>query len=395
MRNRHRFLWLEGVFDEETVGGFKTISPASNFWQRGFIQALQRKGHYVDVIGYAVERVWPFGRLIIRHHHAKLLQGLAGRVVGYLNLPFLRPFFQYLNLRRATAAFMRDAVNPPDFLVVFSCLERASDETPAIRVAKHVRLRCGVPWICIMADGEAPLGADAYVYLPWKSCQSEQALRPAIHIDGGIADGVLDKAPDAMAGVADSARILMYMGALTPHGGATELARAFRQVPGEDLQLWVCGRGDNPELEQLAASDSRIRLKGFVEEDELHQLAQRATAFANPRPKSFPPNRLNYPSKVLHYLAYGKPIISTFTEGISPEYADVLVSIEDEREVSVAMAIEKVLRMPDDEYDAMCRRIVAFNETHTWIHQIGRFESWLHNLDQAVNAPSAPRKTAS
>jgi glycosyltransferase involved in cell wall biosynthesis len=388
MRESYRFLWLEGVFDEETVDLFKTISPASNFWQRGFIQALQRKGHDVDVIGYAVERVWPFGRLAIRGHHAKLLQGLTGRVIGYANLPLLRSVFQYLALRRATIAFMKDAANPPDFLVVFSCLNRASEVTPAIRVARDVRRRFGLPWVCIVADGEAPPGADAYVYLTWSYYQSEGTARPAIHIDGGIADVPPVPEPGHASNAATGNKVLMYFGALTAHGGVTELARAFQRTPGAEMRLWVCGRGENPELAHLAAMDRRIELKGFVEEAELNSLARAAWAFANPRPHGFAPNKLNYPSKVLHYLAYGKPIISTFTEGISPEYADVLLPVPGESDASLSTAIVKVMNLPAQEYEAYQRRIAEFSTRHTWAYQAERFVSWLHNLKLGASAPS-------
>ncbi len=82
-----RFLWLEGVFDEASVAAFQSISPASNFWQKGFVRALQGMGHEVSIIGYAVERAWPFGRLLIKSGDVVLSPGAVGRVFGHLNFP--------------------------------------------------------------------------------------------------------------------------------------------------------------------------------------------------------------------------------------------------------------------------------------------------------------------
>lgn len=368
-----RFLWLEGVFDEDTVNSFTAISPAANFWQRGFVDALHETGHDVDVIGYPVEQVWPFGRLMVGGEQASLLPGLAGKVVGYINLPFLRDIVQYVNLKKAVINYL--LTFRPDYQIVFSCLEKSTDETASIRVAKYIRKRFGVPWICIVADGAPPGGADGYVYLAWSLYQSGAAPGPSIHIDGGIPD--ITCADDQNINNSVHEKILMYMGALSQHGGVSQLARAFNKLSDKDIQLWICGRGNNAELRNLAEIDQRIKIKGFVEEAELSKLACSAFAFVNPRPNSFAPNKLNYPSKVLHYLAYGKPVISTFTDGVSPDYADVLIPIREDSDDCLGEAIRNVLNMQDKEYEGMRYRVENFNKSHTWSYQINRFVSWL------------------
>ena len=382
MGKQYRFLWLDGIFDEATVNSFLTISPASNFWQRGFVDALHQLGHNVDVIGYPVERVWPFGRFMISRKQASLPAGQTGKVVGYVNFPFLRNIVQYINLRIAVKSYLRASDKKTDYQIVFSCLEKSTEETPSMRVAKFIRKHFGVPWICIVADGAAPPGADGYVYLPWSYYQSEAALTPSIHIDGGIPDIKHEDVTNLTNDHFKLEKSLMYMGALTEHGGVTQLARAFTKLTDKDIQLWVCGRGSNPELMRLAEADHRIKIKGFIDEAELSKLAAATFAFANPRPNSFAPNKLNYPSKVLHYLAYGKPVISTFTEGVSPDYADVLIQIPEDSDVCLGEIIHSVLNMQSKEYEDMRDRIANFNKTHTWTYQCNRFVSWLQNHRQ-------------
>lgn len=374
MSGHHRFLWLEGIFDENTVSAFPAISPASNFWQRGFINALHGLGHEVDVVGYPVERVWPLGRLSIRREQARLAPGMTGRVVGFVNLPLLRNSFQYAGMLSAIKAYLDK--QKPDYQIVFSCLTKATEETPAIKTAKYIRKKFGVPWICIVADGEAPPGADGYVFLAWSYYQAKSGvLAPSIHIDGGIPD--IKQPAACQESSCGREKVLMYMGALTPHGGVSQLARAFNKLSNDQMRLWICGRGENPELAQLAEIDPRIKVLGFLEEDELNEVAGAAFAFANPRSNSFAPNKLNYPSKLLHYLAYGKPIISSFTDGVSPEYEDVLIPIGGDSEDCLVEVISTVLNLEAGEYEAMQQRIGRFNRTHTWEYQISRFLSWL------------------
>ena len=382
MSDHYRFLWVEGIFDEDTVSSFTAMSPAANFYQRGYVDALHKLGHGVDVIGYPVERVWPFGRLIIRGEQASLSQGLTGQVIGYVNLPFFRNTIQYNNLLKAAKSHLRMTKHKPDYQIIWSCLDKSTDETPAIRVAKYIREHFGVPWVCIVADGAIPPGADAYVYQAWSHYKSDTSPGPSIHIDGGIPG--IKCVDDQNLPVNNSARgkSLMYMGALTEHGGVSQLARAFHKLNDKDIQLWVCGRGRNSELMRLAEVDQRIKIKGFVDEAELSKLAGAAFAFANPRPNSFAPNKVNYPSKVLHYLAYGKPVISTFTDGVSPDYADVLIQIREESDDCLGEAIHSVLNMQSKEYEDMRDRIASFNKTHTWIYQVNRFISWLQSQSQ-------------
>lgn len=377
MSKNYCFLWLDGIFDEKTVETFPSISPAANFWQRGFVEALQLQGNQVDLIGHAVERVWPFGKLFIYGKQASFSSGMKGTAVGYINAPFIRGTFQFINYLRAAKRYLMASEEKPDYVMTFSCLNKSTDRAPANETAKYIRKHFGIPWVCIVADGAAPPGADGYVYLTWSSYKSSTVERPSVHIDGGVPDIQMEGDQSSGAGHCQREKILMYMGALTQHGGSTQLARAFHSLRDEDIQLWICGRGENPELARLAEIDRRIKLIGFVSESELNKLASAATAFANPRPGSFGPNKFNYPSKILHYLAYGKPVISTFTDGISPDYADVLMPIPDETEACLAATIHNVLNMEREDYDALRARIASFSETHTWAYQASRFASWL------------------
>jgi len=374
MIRQKKFLWLGGVFDEKTINSFPSMSPASNFWQRGFIEALKMQGHNIHVIGHPVERVYPFGRLDVRASQASFPDTFTGNAVGYVNAPFLREAVQYVNYRRATRYHIKRK-GLPDYVVTFSCLNKTSEWTATISAARSLRVLYGIPWICIVADGVAPLGADGYVYLTWAYFESTGSPSPKLHLDGGIP--TINKIAEENS--TNHPKALMYMGALTPHGGVTLLARALQKLPDRSIELWVCGRGENEELERLARIDERIKLIGFVSEEKLNELANSAYAFVNPRPSDFTPNKLNYPSKLLHYLAYAKPVISTWTEGLSPEYQDLLVQVVDETEDGLALTIQMVLNMTDVELQSISVKIEKFNESHEWPHQIGRFIFWLLN----------------
>lgn len=373
-----RFLWLDGIFDERTVTEFPAMSPAKNFWQREFVNALKSKGHYITTIGFPVEQVWPFGRLLIHGKQATLAKSLDGSIVGYINVPFLRNISQYRGFVKTVKQLLASSEKVPDYTITYSCLNKSTDRHPSISTAKYIRKTFGIPWLCIVADGAAPPDADGYVYLTWSYYDSLTAPVPKLHIDGGVPDIKPQSSHYTAFDQSTQVKILMYMGALTPHGGVTQLAKAFQLIQDQNVELLICGRGENPEIERLAEVDKRIKIMGFVSESELNTLACKAIAFVNPRPSDFEPNKLNYPSKLLHYLAFGKPVISTFTDGISPEYADILIPVNEETECGLSEAIRNVLNMPEKDYNFICTLVNRFKEQHTWGYQVDRFVSWIN-----------------
>lgn len=362
-----KILWLEGIFDESTISAFPASSPAVNFWHTGFVKALEDAGCEATLIGHAHDRIWPRGRALVRANDAKLAPGFSGQIAGYINLPLLRNWSQAWNYLRLVKTHV--AIHGrPDYVYTFN-------DTPATPAARYLSRKLGVPWIYIAGDGPVLDGADGYLYQNWVYFQSDQAPGPKIHLDGGLPQ--LEPHGTSTEPAGAQPRALMYMGALTEHGGAVELARAFHSLDDVGIELWITGRGSNEELTQLANQDSRIKLYGFVSQEQLHRLASQARVFANPRPTAFAPNKLNYPSKLLHYLAYGRPVLSTFTDGLSPDYRQVLIPIDEESEAGLAASIRTALLMDDESYNIWCNRVSAFNVSRAWSTQTARLLDWM------------------
>jgi len=373
MSAKPKILWLEGVFDEATVTAFPATSPAVNFFHSGFVQAIEAAGCEVTLIGHAYDRLWPRGRVAVQSSDAAIAPGFSGTVVAYLNLPYLRLRSQEWNYMRLVKAHVA-AYGIPDYVFTFN-------DSPATPAARFLSRKLGVPWVYIAGDGVATSGANGYLIQNWEYFESYSAGVPKIHLDGGLP---LLEPREVDDNENPPSRALMYMGALTAHGGAVELARAFHSLQDPGIELWITGRGSNDEIEQLASRDTRIKLYGFVAQNQLHHLASRAKMFANPRPTAFAPNKLNYPSKLLHYLAYGRPVLSTISEGLSPDYREVLFPIEDETEAGLAAAIRQALLMDDATYALWCGRVAKFNISRTWSHQITRLLAW---MQQELKAP--------
>ena len=136
---------------------------------------------------------------------------------------------------------------------------------------------------------------------------------------------------------------ILYTGMLSKWGGVTLLIKAFAKMKDPSLELWICGYGNSSIIDKALRKDSRITFFGMVNETKLISIYQRASVFVNPRPNYVSGNDMNFPSKILEYMSYGKPIISTWTPGLSEEYRDFLEVPEQDTPLSLARTIEEVL----------------------------------------------------
>jgi len=108
------------------------------------------------------------------------------------------------------------------------------------------------------------------------------------------------------------------------------LLDAMALIKQDDFELWISGFGDTSVFSKsLPQQDKRIKYLGLLTENELHDMYEEADVFLNPRPVNMSGNENNFPSKLFNYLSWKKPIISTWTKSLSPEYKEVLHITED------------------------------------------------------------------
>ena len=147
-------------------------------------------------------------------------------------------------------------------------------------------------------------------------------------------------------------RALLFSGVLLAANGLPLLLDAFAQVSDPTINLWISGRGEmQSQVEKAARSDSRIRYWGFVDRWELLKIMKSSRVLINPRPASLPEHRYNFPSKILEYLAVGRPVISTATSDVAKGYGDYLILLDTKTPQALAHLIESVFARSDAELD--------------------------------------------
>lgn len=371
-----KILWLGPLVSDEVMRRRPAaLSPAGVRWNRSLVCALQSRGVEIRNLYHLPEPIWPRGRVYIGEQApASISNAFGASWVSYWNLPVIRS----VSLTgRYVAAFQALLLSfRPDAVITYNFLEQ-NDTVGAM--ARKI----GIPWVNILADvyGDATLSqhdsvaalASGHVFLSWAAYQ-ESKWHNRLHLDGGV--GRVAEPCDEVPGR------IVYTGALNALAGIDLLLKAFPKIKNPKANLVVCGKGSSKALEDMARRDSRISYLGLVSDDRLGQICRQASVLVNPRSPAFGENRYNFPSKLLEYISYGKPIVSTWTPGLAPTYRDLLICVESEKPEDLGAGLDFGLGMDKGRREHLAARLNKFSVDHSWDEQALRLIRWLRGLQQ-------------
>jgi len=178
-----------------------------------------------------------------------------------------------------------------------------------------------------------------------------------------------------------NSRIAYYAGTMAEVAGADLFLQATHYIEDSSYRFWFSGRGPLDDAIHIAAEkDPRITHWGFVNREKYCELLQQANVLINPRPSYLLENRYNFPSKLMEYMAAGRPIISTATSDIAEYYADAIILLDDETPERLAQLIQQVCEMPVDKQIALGQRARQHVENETWEAQAQRILDFMQSL---------------
>ncbi|WP_194727118.1 glycosyltransferase [Noviherbaspirillum malthae] len=184
--------------------------------------------------------------------------------------------------------------------------------------------------------------------------------KKAVVIEGIASDKVYSN-ENMFDGKSKAIRSFLYTGTLARRYGITTLIDAFEQLTDDDIELWICGEGDSKDyISQAAERDKRIKYFGQIGRDEVVMLQNKATILVNPRPPDGEFTKYSFPSKIIEYMASGRPIIMYRLAGIPEDYAPYYISPEGVGSDYLAMCMKKTLDMSIEELNSMAEKAQSF-----------------------------------
>jgi len=370
-----RVLWLGPWHSDQALYGRKAVNQAATLWSRGLLRGLAKQGCAIRVCTHCREQFWPKGGFW-PGRPGDFDQTYPLRTSSYANVPLLRDTW-------LAAAYKRMLVEEieacqPDVVLAYNLAPYHCAVSEPLAARK-------VKWVPIILDQDDPeedrwetfarqaRGASGLIFLSdwgWRHCPVDL---PRLHLDGGAERWRGDE------NVEEGGKRVVYSGKFDDrYGGLDALFKIFAEVKDPACRFLLTGKDAKNRLAAYLRQEPRAEYCGFLDEYALHELHRRASVFVNPRPPSVSDNRMTFPSKLIHYLSYGKPVISTWTDGLAPEYLKLLHLSETQEPVGYAALIEKALAASVESRLVGLQQMERWiKETHTWDIQAARLVQWV------------------
>lgn len=365
--------WLPGSREESATA----FSQAGTFFQQRLVESVASAGCHVSrvfslrpVASYPVDR-----RLWFRPETTRFLDRFPATLLPFVNLGAAKTLtsgFALLPLLLCWAWRERDRrrvillynmTSPPGLA---SVLAGWLSRTKVVALIADIQ----VPGDGLVPDNllrrmefallrrTLPL-ADGLIVLTSRMALDFAPGTPFLQMEGAVDErlGEPTVAPDTgkfthpPAGSAEDPFIILYAGHLSALKGIPLLLEAFRMLDGDRFQLWITGAGPlHDQVEKAVLGDPRITFWGFPAHEDLLALYQCATVLVNPHSTLARSARYLFPSKLMEYLATGKPVVSTrSTPEVEEEYGDLLFLLPTETPDELAELIRRLAALPEGE----------------------------------------------
>jgi glycosyltransferase involved in cell wall biosynthesis len=361
-----KVLWIGPIVDNSDMKFHPAISPAANKWQLSFIKALQDQIE-TDIFSYLPEPVFPKGKILPKY--TNILNGFNVIHIKYLNLPFIRKISIVISILLKI-----------DFKKQYCYVFTYNNYFEHKLVAKYLQYFSKTRWVNIVADERYCRGPELTIFLSYGYFKLAD-IKNKFHLDGGVE---IDDKKLALYNCNNhfEKKIILFAGALNRWTGIEKFANSFSQLDDKkhnNYELHIYGKGNSEFLDSLAEVNPRIKIFGFVDNEVLQNAMISCHIFCNPRPLSLKKSDFNFPSKILSYLEYGKPILSTRHTSFSPNYYDIIF-FYDESISDLSKQLDRISNMLEDDVLSLKKKISEFNLKNTWSKKVKNLTHTMNSL---------------
>ena len=373
-----KILWLGPRHSNRALFERRAVSQAATNWSRGFLKGLNENDCEIRVCTHCREQLWPFGDWW-PGKEKDFDFDLPLKYAKYGNVPFARDRWLIRAYKKMVATQLSEF--KPDVVLSYNLY-------PYHYSLGDIIARSGAKWVPIILDQEDPLKDDwvnfqyqtkeasAIIFVSYWAYQNCPSQLPLLHFDGGVVPwkGTFQK---------ELNNTVVYSGLYDDqHGGLSDLFALIKAVKSKECTFVLTGKDSKNHLKKYIRGNNHIQYLGFLNDADLHDVQKNASVFINPRPPDSKANNMIFPSKLFNYISYGKPIVSTWMPGFSPEYRKLLLVPEPDCDVQTsADLIDKALEM------ALCERRAIYDmlrnwaeEKHSWSIQCANLFEWLRCL---------------
>lgn len=342
LSDKRKLILVGPDYTEAEVATRRNSSPASAAWMRSFIKLLDRVDGVDASFWFTMERAWPRGKFVVPSDRFDR-EARSRHLIGYLNLPAAKRY----SISRSLTNAIANCASSGDDVIIYG--QRTLTSNDFARLAGRVRrLFLIIPDALPGLRGEEEILTSAQhatggvIYLP-AALGEALGNRRSFHFPGVVNPTFLVKSQYRQC-----PRRLVFVGGVDRFSGAHFLREALEIANLPDYKIVVMGHiADQSEAEKLR--ELGVEVTGFVNEDRMLTECSQAFAFLNPRDPRMKESALNFPSKLLLYLRFGHPVVSTDTLGVPRFLADAMGCLGIYEPAAFARQLEELFNADDCE----------------------------------------------
>ncbi|MGN0834037.1 MAG: glycosyltransferase [Kiritimatiellia bacterium] len=380
-----KILWCGPYFSDAALNEKRATNQAAAKWSRGLLRGLAATGCEIRVIAHCPEQRWPRGKVFWQNDAAKwFLDWHPCARIAYCNAYGIKDLWlswAYARTARRTFRAWR-----PDVVLCYNSLH------PFYVAVMREASRLGIRSVPIILDGDDPRGdnwkklladnrfAAGVVFLSnWMYGNYPNRTIPLFQMDGG-ADSFKGAPPTSAPTPKSYTYTLVHTGALDYWRGLEFMQGVVKACVRSDVRFVFCGKCDKDWMWAQFGNDPRVDVRGFLPAEEVDAICRGADVLLSVREPKVADNVVNYPSKVPQYLAWGKPIISTWVPSFTEAYREIL-EVSDDTPESFSRKIDEVLAWTFEKKITKFEQIRAwFSENKSWSRQAERLVAFLKTI---------------
>ncbi|MDB0025801.1 glycosyltransferase [Polaribacter sp.] len=357
-------VFLGPIFTDEILFKHTKTSPAASIWCSFFAKNLDKKTE-VFCLSAVNSSMFPIGALFVNGYEYN--NPVETKMVSYLGLPYLRTYLKNKKIKKILNLYLKKG--NLSHVITYNT-------SPQNIIAAEFLKSKGVKWVSIYADADTDKqlisNADYHLYFSYSSFLRSK-YKNKINYEGSIYKDLPSNFKE------NHNKIFLYTGAIRKENGVELMMDAFKLIEDKNAKLIICGSGSYDGFIKKTNSDSRIKFLGLVDKNKLNSLYTEASFYLNPRLSCYEENNNNFPSKLLDYLSYGKPIISTKTGGINPCFYPYLFLLDKENKHDLCSLMNDVLLKTSEDKKDLFNKIKEFSEnSNSWDSKVTQIWNWIN-----------------
>lgn len=161
---------------------------------------------------------------------------------------------------------------------------------------------------------------------------------------------------------------ILYSGNLHERYGILNVIQAVIEL-GSMFKLTICGDGDSrAEVEKYSSEHANIEYLGMLPNEKVIELQQGSDLLVNSMPNFGRHTELSFPSKIMEYMAQGRPVMCHKVPGIPDEYDEFLLYFDNNTISGIKNSLQRFKEMSYDK-----KEILAINNRNFIIEKKNQF----------------------